>query len=137
MKKVAILPILLLVTLIITSCSKKKEESQNTDKSAEVSQTYQGNLSVGSLDFVNAKIKVTKKAANEVVIEPVSGQEYGTFAALTFSNFIYSGTTKQYSSSSGSSRVAIFSFQSNSDIEFSLVNNFQNAAFIFEGTNVK
>lgn len=138
MKKAIILPILLLFTVLVTSCSKDKDkEPEGTDKSAQVSQTYQGKLTVGSAEFNNVKIKVSRKAANEVAIEPVSGQAYGTFAALTFSNFLYSDATKQYASSSGSSRVVIFSFQSNSDIEMSLVNNFQDAMFRFEGTNVK
>jgi hypothetical protein len=137
MKKSIIYPILLLVT-IFAACSKDKDKGpEGTDKSAQVSQTYQGKLSVGTVDYNNVKIKVTRKAANEVAIEPVSGQDYGTFAALTFSNFIYSDATKQYMSSSGSSRVVIFSFQSNSDIEMSLVNNFQDAMFKFEGINVK
>ncbi|ACU02331.1 hypothetical protein [Pedobacter heparinus] len=137
MKKAIIYPILLLIT-VFAACSKDKDKSPDgADKSAEVSQTYQGKLSVGNVDFNNTKIKVTRKAANEVVIEPVSGQEYGNFTALTFSNFIYSDATKQYMSSSGSSRVVIFSFQSNGTIEMSLVNNFQDAMFKFEGTSVK
>lgn len=137
MKKAIILPFLLLFTILITSCSKDKDGPAAEDKSAQVSQTYQGKLSVGAADFNNVKIKVTKKAANEVVIEPVGGQEYGTFASLTFSNFIYTDAIKQYASSSGSSRVVIFSFQSDSSIEMSLVNNFQDAMFSFEGVNVK
>lgn len=137
MKKSIIYPILLLVT-IFAACSKDKEPNPDgADKSAEVSKTYQGKLSVGTVDYNNVKIKVTRKAANEVAIEPVSGQDYGTFTALTFSNFIYSDATKQYMSSSGSSRVVIFSFLSNADIEMSLVNNFQDAMFKFEGTSVK
>lgn len=137
MKKVFLLPVLFLFAVLITSCKKDKEGSSSNDKAAAVAQTYQGKLSIGSVDFNNVKIKVTKKAANEVIIEPVSGQAYDTFATLTFSNFLYSDATKQYASSSGASRVVIFSFQSNSDIEMSLVNDFQGAMFSFEGVNVK
>lgn len=137
MKKAIIYPILLLVT-IFAACSKDKdEEPTNTDKSAQVALTYQGKLSVGTLDYPNVKVKVTKKAANEVVIEPVSGETYPSFTALTFSNFLYLDVNKSYVSTSGSSRACTFSFLSNNDIEISVVNNFQDAMFIFEGTSVK
>ena len=138
MKKAIILPILLLFSVIITSCSKDKDKSpDNADKSAQVALTYQGKLSMGTVDYNNVKIKVTRKGTNEVAIEPVSGEAYPSFAALTFSNCIYLSTTNQYSSVSGSSRALIFSFQSNSIIEMSVVNNFQDAMFIFEGTSIK
>ncbi|MEQ7798384.1 hypothetical protein ABDJ41_01125 [Pedobacter sp. ASV1-7] len=137
MKKIAILPILLLFVVLVSSCSKKKEEVQNTDKSTEVQGTYQGKLSIASVDYNNVKVKVTRKAANEVVVEPIGGQEYPSFAALTFSNFIYIEMSKSYMSTSGTSRALSFSFLSDSSIEMTLLNNFQDALFSFEGTLVK
>jgi hypothetical protein len=138
MKKAIFYPILLLIT-VFAACSKDKDNDNGTtaDKSAQVALTYQGKLSIGTIEYNNVKIKVTKKAANEVAIESVSGQEYPAFTALTFSNFTYLDANKSYVSVSGSSRACTFSFLSNNDIEVTLVNNFQDAMFIFEGTSVK
>mgnify|MGYP003576606642 CR=1 FL=1 len=133
MKK-ALLPILLLFTVLVTSCSKKKEEVQNTDKSAEVQGTYQGKLSIGSVDYPNAKVKVIRKAANEVVVQPIGDP---SFTELTFSNFLYIDMNKTYMSTSGTSRALSFAFLSDSNIEMTLLNNFQDALFSFEGTRVK
>ncbi len=139
MKKVALLPILLLFTVLIISCSKKKEEFDNVDKSAEVSQTYQGKLTLGAgantIEYLNAKVKITRKGTNEVAIEAVSGESYPAFAAITFSSFLYSGYTKMYASSNPG--PMIFTFQSNGIINMNLAYNFNNTIVFFEGPNVK
>lgn len=138
MKKVIILPILLLFTVLITSCSKDKNEPANTDKSAQVSQTYQGKLTLGAgastIEYPNVKIKITRKAANEVALEPVSGQDYPAFTALTFSNFLYSSATNQYTSANPSSMI--FSFQSDGSVILQTAYNI-NTIVIFQGTSVK
>lgn len=139
MKKAIILPILLLFSVIITSCSKDKDDAPNTDKSAEVSQTYQGKLTLGTpadhIEYQNVKIKITRKGANEVAMEPVSGQNYPAFNAITFSNFLYSSETNMYASSNPSG--LIFSFLTNGTINMQMAYNFNNTLVFFEGPSVK
>ncbi|SMC73252.1 hypothetical protein [Pedobacter nyackensis] len=139
MKKAIIIPILLLFSVIITSCSKDKDEPENTDKSAAVSQTYQGKLTLGTspntVEYQNVKIKITRKGTNEVAIEPVSGESYPAFAAITFSSFLFSSATNMYASSNPG--PMIFTFQSNGTINMQLAYNFNNTVVFFEGPNVK
>jgi hypothetical protein len=138
MKKAIILPFLLLFTVLITSCSKDKDEAPNTDKSAEVAKTYQGKLTLGAgastVEYPNVKIKITRKATNEVTLEPVGDQGYPAFAPLTFSNFLYSGTTNMYASSNPSGMI--FSFQTSGSINLQTAYNFNNTIVFFEGTSV-
>jgi len=138
MKKAIILPFLLLFTVFITSCSKDKDAPDNTDKSAEVAKTYQGKLTLGggatTVEYPNVKIKITRKASNEIILEPVGDQGYPAFTALTFSNFQYSGSTNMYASSNPAGMI--FSFQTNGSINLQTAYNFNNTIVFFEGTSV-
>lgn len=137
MMKKAIYPILLLVS-IFAACSKDKEPS-GTDKSAEVSQTYQGKLTLGSpgetTEYQNVKIKISRKAVNEIAIEPVSGESYPSFTPISFPNMIYSSATNMYAS--GNTGAVIFSFQSNGTINLNMAYNFNNTVVFFEGPSIK
>jgi hypothetical protein len=139
MKKAIIIPILLLFSVIISSCSKDKNEPENTDKSATVSQTYQGKLTLGvspnTVEYQNVKVKITRKGSNEVAIESVNGEAYPAFASITFSSFLYSSATNMYASSNPA--PMIFTFQSNGTINMQLAYNFNNTIVLFEGPNVK
>lgn len=139
MKKVIIVPILLLFSVIITSCSKDKSESPNTDKSTQVAQTYQGKLTLGispnTTEYQNVKVKITRKGANEVAIEPVSGENYPAFTAITFSNMLYSSETNMYATSNPG--ALIFTFLSNGTVNMQLAYNFNNTIVFFEGPSVK
>jgi hypothetical protein len=139
MKKAIIVPILLFFSVVISSCSKDKDEAPNTDKSAEVSQTYQGKLTLGTpadhIEYQNVKVKITRKATNEVAIEPVNGENYPAFNALTFSNLIYSSQSNMYASTNPSG--LIFNFLSSGIINMQLAYNFNNTLVFFEGPSVK
>ena len=139
MKKSIIYPILLLVTFF-AACSKDKENGPDgTDKSTEVSQTYQGKLTLGTpgatTEYPDVKVKISRKASNEIAIEPVSGQNYPAFTPITFSNMLYSSTTNMYAGSNPA--PIIFSFQSSATINLQLAYNFNNTIVFFEGPNVK
>ena len=139
MKKAIIIPILLLFAVVITSCSKDKDEAPNTDKSAEVALTYQGKLTLGTpadhIEYPNVKVKITRKGTNEVTIEPISGEIYPAFTAITFSNLIYSSQTNMYASTNPSG--LIFNFLSSGIINMQLAYNFNNTLVFFEGPSVK
>nr|WP_121269795.1 hypothetical protein [Pedobacter schmidteae] len=140
MKKAIIIPILLLFTVFVTSCSKDKDKGPDgADKSAEVSLTYQGKLTLGTSgatkEYLNAKVKITRKGVNEVAIEPVSGEAYPAFASISFPNMIYSSATNMYAS--GNTGAMIFSFQSNGTINLEMAYNFNNTVVFFEGPSVK
>lgn len=137
MKKAALLPILLLFTVLIISCSKKKEEFDNVDKSAEVSKTYQGELKLGEdmTTYSNVKVKVTRKGTHEVTLEPVTGQGYPAFTPINYSSFIYSSVSNQYGSGNPSSIV--FTFTSDGTINLVLGHNIAGTTIFFNGTSVK
>lgn len=141
MKKAIILPILLLFTVLATSCSKDKDKEPTTeDKSAEVSQTYQGQLELGNNADVlntynNVKVKITRKGVHEVTLEPVSGQDYPAFAPITYSKFLYVSMSNGYVSSNPGSMV--FTFTSAGTIDLKLAYSVGNTAIIFNGSNVK
>jgi hypothetical protein len=137
MKKIAILPILLLFAVLVSSCSKKKEEFDNTDKSAEVSQTYQGELKLGAdmTTYNNVKVKVTRKGTHQVTLEPVTGQDYPAFTPINYSNFIYSSMSNAYGSSNPSSIV--FTFTSDGTINLILGHDIASTTIFFNGTSVK
>lgn len=141
MKKAIILPILLLFTVLVTSCSKDKDKEPTTeDKSAEVSQTYQGQLKLGNGQDIlntynNVKVKVTRKAAHEVTLEPVSGQAYPAFAPIAYSKFMFISSSNGYVSSNPGS--IIFTFTSDGNIKLVLGHTINGAPIFFDGTNVK
>ena len=139
MKKSIIYPILLLVT-IFAACSKDKEPNPDSqDKSAEVAKTYQGKLTLGTpgstVEYTNVKVKVTRKAANQITFEAVSGENYPGFTSLTFSNMLYSSATNMYAGSNPG--AIIFSFQADATINLELAYNFNNTVVFFEGPSVK
>lgn len=141
MKKVFLLPVLLLFAVLITSCSKKNDSEPTTDdKSAEVSQTYQGQLKLGNNADVlntynNVKVKITRKGVHEVTLEPVSGQGYPDFAPIAYSKFMYVSASNGYISSNPGS--IIFTFTSAGSIDLRLAYSLSSTAILFEGSNVK
>lgn len=141
MKKAFLLPVLLLFAVFITSCSKKdNDELKTEDKSAEVSQTYQGQLKLGNNsnilnEYNNVKIKITRKGVHEVTLEPVNGQGYPAFTPITYSKFMYVSASNGYVSSNPGSMI--FTFTSGGSIELRLGYSLSNVAILFEGSNVK
>lgn len=141
MKKVFLLPVMLLFAVLITSCSKKDDaEIETEDKSIEVSQTYQGQLKLGNNSDVlntydNVKIKVTRKGVHEVTLEPVSDQGYPSFTPITYSKFLFSSQSNAYASSNPGS--IIFTFTSAGSIDLRMAYSLASTAILFEGANVK
>lgn len=140
MKKAIILPFLLLFTVLITSCSKDDEAPANDDKSAEVSQTYQGRLQLGNgadvlIDYNNVKVKVTRKGTHEVTLEPVSDQGYPAFAPIAYSKFMWIPQSDGYISSNPG--PITFTFTSSGSIVLKQAYALANVVVFFEGSNVK
>lgn len=140
MKKAIIIPILLLFTVLVTSCSKDKDEADNTDKSAAVSQTYQGQLKLGNgsdvlLTYNDVKVKIVRKGANEISLEPVSGQEYAAFTPINYTKLQYIASSDAYVGSNPS--TIMFTFKSDASIDLRAAHSLATTVIMFEGTNVK